>query len=317
MKSGLFPMAAVSAMMLVGGVPTALADSASATCEVRKEGETRQGASGPCTFSQRQGHINLDLRNGDSYSLMPGDKQGHYHDQKGNKVVRTISGDTQEFKWEGGKKIIVTYTAAQSSAGAVPPPASGGGAGESVPALQDLVGARGGDGEAAMRSRGYTWVGTDKSGADAYSYWRENENGQCVTVRTSNGRYASIAYATDFDCKHAAGAGGAAGTAERRDEFGTVCGVIVSGQTHRYRCTAVDVYSGSNKVRTELRYPDQTIELTWRPGNRVGLQFEGMVPKEARYATSEGETNFVFEGKTYFYYSNKDIARMELQHFRD
>ena len=49
----------------------------------------------------------------------------------------------------------------------------------------------------------------------------------------------------------------------------------------------------------------------------VGLQFEGMVPKEARYSTSEGETNFVFEGKTYFYYSDKNIARLELQHLRD
>jgi hypothetical protein len=51
--------------------------------------------------------------------------------------------------------------------------------------------------------------------------------------------------------------------------------------------------------RTELRYPDQTIRLTWQSGNQVNVQFEGMVPKAARYSTSEGETDWVFEGKTY------------------
>jgi hypothetical protein len=208
------------------------ADSAQATCEVRKDGDTRKGASGPCTFSQRQGYIDLDLRNGDSYSLTPGGKEGHYHDQKGNKVVRRLTGGgTEEFKWEGGKKIILTF--AGSAGSAAPAPAS------------------------------------------------------------------------------------SAAVSGKPDSFDTVCGVIVDGKNYRYRCGATDFYSGGQKVRTELRYPDQTITLTWRPGNRVGLQFEGMVPKEARYATAEGETNFVFEGKTYFYYSDKGLARMEFQNFRD
>jgi len=316
MKTNLVPLAALSVVVLLGGVSTARADSADAFCEVCKEGDTRKGATGPCTFSQRQGYIDLDLRNGDTYSLSPAGKEGHYRDQKGNKVVRTLTGgETQEFKWEGGKKIIVTYTAGSGSGGSVPS-ASSGGAGMPVPALQDLVGARGSDGEMALRNRGYTWVGTDKSGGDAYSYWRENENGQCVVVRTNNGRYASIAYSTDFDCKQAAGSGGG-GSAERQDPFDTVCGVFVGTTNYRYRCGATDFYSGSQKVRTELRYPDQTIQLTWRSGNTVGLQFEGMVPKEARYSTSEGETNFVFEGKTYYYYSDKNLARMEFENFRE
>ena len=315
MKTRLVPLIALSGIALLGSVSTALADSAAATCEVRKEGETRKGASGPCTFSQRQGYINLDLRNGDSYSLSPGGKEGVYRDQKGNKVVRTITGQgSEEFKWEGGKKILLTFTGSASQMPAAPP--SGGGAGTPVPALQDLVGARGSSGEQALQQRGYTAVGGEKSGSDSYTYWRENENGQCVVVRTSDGRYASIAYATDLDCKQASGSGGGAAAAERRDEFATVCGVITGGQTYRYRCTATDVYSGGQKSKTILRYPDQTIELSWRPGNRVGLQFEGMVPKEARYATSEGETNWVFEGKTYFYISDKGMAAWEVKNFR-
>ncbi len=47
---------AVTAALLTA--PAAVrADSADATCEVRKDGETMKGRSGPCTFSQRQGYI--------------------------------------------------------------------------------------------------------------------------------------------------------------------------------------------------------------------------------------------------------------------
>jgi len=237
MRIRLIQIAALSIVALCGAASTANADSASANCEVRKDGETKRGKSGPCTFSQRQGYIDLDLRNGDTYSLAPTNKEGQYRDQKGNKVKRTITGNnTEEFKWEGGHKVLLTFTG--GSGGGYTPPAGSGGPGSSGPT----------------------------SGPDS---------------------------------------------------FDTICGVIVNGQTYRYRCGATDFYSGGRKERTELRYPDQTIQLTWRSGNRVGLQFEGMVPKEARYATSEGETNWVFEGKTYFYYSDKGMAQMEWRNFRD
>jgi hypothetical protein len=100
------------------GCAVAMADSADATCQVRKEGETKHGKSGPCTFSQRQGYIDVDLKNGDTISLSPGNQANHFKDQNGNKVVRTqAGGNTQEFKWEGGKKLIVTFGALQSSGG--------------------------------------------------------------------------------------------------------------------------------------------------------------------------------------------------------
>jgi hypothetical protein len=37
------------------------------------------------------------------------------------------------------------------------------------------------------------------------------------------------------------------------------------------------------------------------------------VPKTVRYADSEGETNFVFEGKTYYYFSDQGRARYEVE----
>jgi hypothetical protein len=116
---------------MAGWLSPAYGDSADATCQVRKDGETKQGKSGPCTFSQRQGYIDLDLRNGETYSLSPTGQPNQFKDQKGKKVVRTqAGGDTQEFKWEGGKKVVVTF--AGSTAG------SGGGGASGAIAVADM-----------------------------------------------------------------------------------------------------------------------------------------------------------------------------------
>jgi hypothetical protein len=116
MNKAVLLSASLVAISLSGGLSAARADSAEANCQVRKDGETKQGKSGPCTFSQRQGYIDLDLRNGETYSLSPGNQPNHFKDQKGIKVVRTqAGGNTQEFKWEGGKKVIVTFGGSSSS----------------------------------------------------------------------------------------------------------------------------------------------------------------------------------------------------------
>jgi hypothetical protein len=103
-------------------------------------------------------------------------------------------------------------------------------------------------------------------------------------------------------CNEAAGkaGGGTSSAGGTSDSFDAVCGVIVGGKDSPCRCRVTDQYAGGQNMRTTLRFPDQRIELIWRPGNRVGLQFEGVAPREARYSSSEGETNWVFEGKTYY-----------------
>jgi hypothetical protein len=182
-----------------------------------------------------------------------------------------------------------------------------------VPSLGDLVGARGSSGEQALKDRGYTWVRTSKSGNDSYTYWRESKNGQCIAVRTTDGRYASIVSAPASDCL--AGAAQAP-QGETGKGFETVCGVFIGRKDHRYRCTVEDNYQDGRKTSTTLRFPDQTLKMIWKPGKQVELLFEGMVPKIVRYASSEGETNFVFEGKTYYYFSDKGRARYEVEHFQ-
>ena len=72
MNSGSFAFVAISAVLLFGGGSPAFADTASANCEVRKGGDTRKGATGPCTFSQRQGYISLQLKNGNRYPACAG-----------------------------------------------------------------------------------------------------------------------------------------------------------------------------------------------------------------------------------------------------
>jgi hypothetical protein len=68
--------------------------------------------------------------------------------------------------------------------------------------LQDLIGARGGDGEYQMQQRGYTHVRTSKQGDSSFTYWREYRSNRCVAVRTTDGRYQSIVYVPDIDCNN-------------------------------------------------------------------------------------------------------------------
>lgn len=67
----------------------AYADTVEARCDVFPKGDDKATYSGLCTFSQRQGYINIDLKNGTSYELSPsGDKPGNYVDKDGKPAHR-------------------------------------------------------------------------------------------------------------------------------------------------------------------------------------------------------------------------------------
>jgi hypothetical protein len=51
-----------------------------------------------------------------------------------------------------------------------------------------LVGARGSSGEQALQERGYKFIKGEKSGSDSYTNWRNARTGQCIIVRTGQGR---------------------------------------------------------------------------------------------------------------------------------
>lgn len=68
---------------------SAKADTVNVRCDVYPKGEDRATSSGPCTFSQRQGVVGIELQNGKRYDLRPtGSQSGNYRDQNGRAAYR-------------------------------------------------------------------------------------------------------------------------------------------------------------------------------------------------------------------------------------
>ncbi|MEH2212395.1 hypothetical protein [Nostoc sp.] len=174
------------------------ADTVNARCDVFPKGEDRATSSGPCTFSQRQGAVSIQLENGNSYDLLPsGNRPGNYRDRNGDAAYRQSGlGDRGQIYRLANESIFVywdTSANGQNSgnrnrgAAARRQPE----AGTTVSRLRDLVGARAGQAENTVKKRGYRWVKSDDSG---YSYWLEGKTNYCVTIQTDQGRYQSIVY---------------------------------------------------------------------------------------------------------------------------
>ena len=70
-----------------------------------------------------------------------------------------------------------------------------------TPYVQDLVGARGSSGENVLQERGFVWIKTEKSDDSSYTYWKHRQSGQCLSVRTKDGRYASLVKSMPYDCE--------------------------------------------------------------------------------------------------------------------
>ena len=70
-----------------------------------------------------------------------------------------------------------------------------------TPYVQDLVGARGRDGEGRLEERGFRWVKTQKIDESSYTFWQHSISGQCLSVRTLNGRYDALVKTPAFDCE--------------------------------------------------------------------------------------------------------------------
>lgn len=203
-------LALAAAIASLGLAVSAKADTVNARCDVYPKGEDRATSSGPCTFSQQQGVVGIQLQNGRRYDLRPvGSQPGNYRDQNGRAAYRQAGlGDQGQIYRLATESIFVYWETASSgqdsgntiggSAAAAQPDA-----GTTVSRLRDLVGARAGQAENTIRQRGYRFVKTDPPGGDAvYSYWLEGRTNYCVTIRTEQGRYQSIAYTgSSLDCQ--------------------------------------------------------------------------------------------------------------------
>jgi hypothetical protein len=214
----------------LGFAASVKADTVNARCDVFPKGGDRAVFSGPCTFSQRQGIVGIQLQNGKRYDLIPvGNNPGNYRDQNGRAGYRQDGlGDRGQIYRLTNESVFVYWdrasseqssgnTMAESSTARSQPAA-----GTTVSRLRDLVGARAGQAENAIRQRGYRFVRTDSPSGDAvYSYWLEDRTNYCVTIRTEQGRYQSIAYTGgSADCNHSANTTGGS-TSSRQPTVGT------------------------------------------------------------------------------------------------
>lgn len=73
-------------------------------------------------------------------------------------------------------------------------------AGDPVAGLTDLVGARAGQAEQAVIQRGYELRNSRQIADSSVTYWMERGTGNCVAIRTTEGRYGAIVYTADRDC---------------------------------------------------------------------------------------------------------------------
>jgi hypothetical protein len=78
-----------SISLILATVGIAQADTVKARCDVYPKGEDKATSSDTCTFSQRQGNVGIQLKNGTRYDLTPvGDQPGNYVDQNGQAAYR-------------------------------------------------------------------------------------------------------------------------------------------------------------------------------------------------------------------------------------
>jgi hypothetical protein len=76
--------------------------------------------------------------------------------------------------------------------------------------LRDLVGARAGQAEGDLESRGWASMGAHKTSTGSYTYWWNAQGKDCVRVNTRDGRYESITDARAPDCGQKASSDGVA-----------------------------------------------------------------------------------------------------------
>lgn len=150
---------------------------------------------------------------------------------------------------------------------------------EKASQLVDINGSRGGDAEAALQSRGFSHVSTNKNSMGyAYSYWWNAQDKNCVQVEVHEGRVESITDASAQDCGHhkgdaAAAAGAVAGAA--------ILGALLSHKSHHHE-------DGQHKA-------DQQAEADYERGYADGLHNAAYHNYDRSEAYSSGYTAGVDE----------------------
>ncbi|BAQ65422.1 hypothetical protein [Geminocystis sp. NIES-3709] len=181
----------------------AQADTINSRCDIYPRGEDKVSKVVNCTFSQRQGFITIRREDGITYELKPNDPN-QYLDQNGASVLRENDGPATIFRfnnesvfvYQGEKAPSSSHSNSSHSTGQTPENLYS----TTPPHLKDLVGARAGQAENELISRGYTYRNTVTFEGGKSAYYTENKTGYCVEVGTVEGRYSSIVYNSSDRC---------------------------------------------------------------------------------------------------------------------
>lgn len=131
---------------------------------------------------------------------------------RGYEFVKTSSGTDRKFSywWHESKSACVSVSTYQARINAIvstlpadcdrDPNAQASANDETPYDVRDLVGARAASGESQLRSRGYTFVKTEKGADRSFSNWWDRSNKICLNVVTIDGRYDTIMSVPPFDC---------------------------------------------------------------------------------------------------------------------
>lgn len=88
------PILFASAILSLGVAFPVNADTTDVRCDFYPKGEDKATASTSCTFSQRQGFIGIQRKNGTRYDFKPvSNRYNYYTDKNGDTVIREINGD--------------------------------------------------------------------------------------------------------------------------------------------------------------------------------------------------------------------------------
>ena len=131
--------------------------------------------------------------------------------KRGYKFIKTVKQDGRAYSnwWKASSKTCLTVATVEGRYDSIVkgPKAdckSGGGnsSGSSSPVdLKDLVGSRAAGAETEMESRGFRNVNGRKSGSTSYTFWKNDDTGQCVQVAVRNGKVSSILRSNANNCQ--------------------------------------------------------------------------------------------------------------------
>lgn len=128
--------------------------------------------------------------------------------------------------------------------------------------LRHLIDERASFAENDMKNLGYVNTGGSSSSNGVYTYWWNQNQNECVCVRTTDGRYASITSTSAIDCNHDVHVSG--------DKKNTGAAVAVGAAAAAIIGAAI-LSNKSHHHKDNQHYNDHNTEAAFEQGYRDGL----------------------------------------------